>query len=289
MRSQRNTMETETITVETLKKTAQKMRRDIIRMIHKAGSGHPGGSLSAVEILAILHKKYLKLDPKNPTWEKRDRFVLSKGHSAPALYAILAQLGFFPREELLTLRKIGSRLQGHPVISTHKDKVPGIEFSTGPLGQGFSAACGMAKSFKIDGKDNKVFALLGDGECQEGQIWEAAMFATHYKLDNLVAIVDNNDLQIDGRVSEVMSIMPIVDKWKGFGWYVQEVDGHNFEQLDSALRKAVDMKVKPSMIIAKTIKGKGVSFKEDKAEWHGKAPDDEQARLALLELMERCD
>ena len=267
--------------IDLLQKKALVVRRDIIKMIGEAGSGHPGGSLSATDILVALYYSELKVDPKNPKWEERDRFVLSKGHCVPALYAVLAEKGFFDKALLSTLRKLGSPLQGHPDMV----KVPGIDMSTGSLGQGFSAAVGMALSLKVDNKANRVYALLGDGENQEGIVWEAAMSAGDYKLDNLTAILDNNGLQIDGRCSEVMCVEPLKDKWTSFGFHVITIDGHNMAAILEALETAKTIKGKPTMIIAKTIKGKGVSFMENQAGWHGKAPSKEQVALALEELL----
>lgn len=263
-----------------LKEMATQMRKDIIEAIHAAGSGHPGGSLSAADILAVLYFYKMKIDPKNPKWEERDRFVLSKGHAAPVLYAALAEKGYFPKEELLKLRHTGAMLQGHPEMKG----IPGVEMSTGSLGQGFSAAIGMALATKLDKKSNRIYTLLGDGEVQEGIVWEAAMAASHYKLDNLTAILDFNGLQIDGYNDEVMSIHPIHEKWESFGWHVLAIDGHNIEEIIHALEKAETIKEKPTMIIAKTIKGKGVSFMENQVGWHGNAPKKEEAEQALKEL-----
>ncbi|QEK11456.1 transketolase [Crassaminicella thermophila] len=265
---------------EKLKNIATEIRKGIIKSINAAGSGHPGGSLSAADILTVLYFYKMKVDPKNPKMEDRDRFVLSKGHAAPVLYATLAEKGFFSKEELLKLRHMGSMLQGHPDMK----KVPGIEISTGSLGQGFSCSIGMALAAKLDKKDNRIYALLGDGEVQEGLVWEAAMAAGHYKLDNLTAILDYNGMQIDGKNDEVMTINPIKEKWESFGWYVIEIDGHNFEEIIKAFDKAETIKDKPTMIIAKTIKGKGVSFMENQVGWHGTAPKDEEAEKALKEL-----
>ena len=256
------------------------IRKDIVSMIGKSKSGHAGGSLSAVEILTALYFDQMNVDPTNPKMEDRDRFVLSKGHAAPALYATLAKRGYFDREELNYLRKTGSMLQGHPDMK----KVPGVEMSTGSLGQGFSVACGMAMASKLDNAPWNVYALLGDGEVQEGIVWEAAMSAAHYKLDNMIAFLDYNGLQIDGEVESVMSINPIEDKFKTFGWNVITIDGHDFDQIFAALDMAKDTVGKPTMIIAKTIKGKGVSFMENQASWHGSAPNAEQVEQALSEL-----
>lgn len=263
-----------------LEQTAKKIRQDIIKSIHSAGSGHPGGSLSAVEILTTLYFRKMKVDPKNPQKKDRDRFVLSKGHAAPVLYSALAEKGYFSKDILTTLRKIGSILQGHPDMK----KIPGVEMSTGSLGQGFSASIGMALGNKLNHLDSRIYTLLGDGELQEGLVWEAAMSAAHYKLDNLTAILDFNGLQIDGANKEVMNVMPVNDKFKSFGWHVIEIDGHNFEEIVKALDKAEHTKGKPTIIIAKTVKGKGVSFMENNAGWHGKAPNDEEMKAALIEL-----
>ena len=256
------------------------IRKDIVSMICKSKSGHPGGSLSAVEILTALYFDQMNIDPTNPKMEDRDRFVLSKGHAAPALYATLAQRGYFAKDELNNLRQLGSMLQGHPDMK----KVPGVEMSTGSLGQGFSVACGMDMAAKLDNAPWNVYALLGDGEVQEGIIWEAAMSAAHYKLDNMIAFLDYNGLQIDGEVESVMNINPIEDKFKTFGWNVITIDGHDFDQIFAALDMAKDTVDKPTMIIAKTIKGKGVSFMENQASWHGSAPSEEQLEQALSEL-----
>ncbi|WP_077369804.1 transketolase [Anaerosalibacter sp. Marseille-P3206] len=263
-----------------LKSIAKKLRIDIIEMLTESKSGHPGGSLSACEILTALYFKEMNIDPKNPDWEDRDRFILSKGHGAPVLYATLAEKGYFPKEELMNLRKIDSMLQGHPDMKGTK----GVDMSTGSLGQGIAAANGMAIAGKLDNKDYRVYALLGDGECQEGIVWEAAMFAAHYKLDNLTVFLDHNGLQIDGRNEDVMNIEPIDEKFKAFGWNVISIDGHNFEEIISAIEEAKNTSGKPTMIIAKTVKGKGVSFMEDQAGWHGKAPSKEEAEKALSEL-----
>lgn len=263
-----------------LKSIAKKLRIDIIKMLEKSKSGHPGGSLSACEILTALYFKEMKIDPKNPKWEDRDRFVLSKGHGAPVLYAALAEKGYFPKEELMHLRQINSMLQGHPDMKG----TPGVDMTTGSLGQGFSAAVGMALAGKIDKKNYRVYTLIGDGESQEGIIWEASMFASHNKLDNLTAFMDHNGLQIDGKNDEVVRIEPIDEKFKAFGWNVINIDGHNFEEIFSAIEKSKNTKGKPTMIIAKTIKGKGVSFMENQVGWHGNAPDREQAEKALIEL-----
>ena len=260
--------------------TACKVRMGIIEGTHAAKCGHPGGSLSATEMLTYLYHKEMNVDPQNPKWADRDRFVLSKGHCAPGLYAALALRGFFPIEDMLTLRKVGSYLQGHPNMNT----VPGVDMSTGSLGQGISTACGMALAAKVQGKTNRVYTLLGDGEIQEGQVWEACMAASHYKLDNFCAIVDNNGLQIDGNIADVMSPYPIVDKLVAFGFEVQEIDGHDFEAIEAAFQKAKTVTGKPSAIVIKTVKGKGVSFMENDAGWHGKAPNDAEYEQAMTEL-----
>jgi len=259
---------------------AKQLRCEIIKMLACAGSGHPGGSLSIADIITQLYFDEMRIDPANPKWSDRDRFVLSKGHAAPALYGVLALRGFFPMAELANLRKLGSCLQGHPDMH----KLPGVDMSTGSLGQGLSAACGMALSGKIDQKDYNVFAIIGDGENQEGQIWEASMFAAHYKLDNLIVFLDHNGLQIDGRTVDVMSPEPLDEKWRSFGWEVQVIDGHDLGAIAGAIKVAKEVKGKPSMIIANTIKGKGVSFMENQAGWHGRAPKPEEAQKALEEL-----
>jgi len=259
---------------------ACKIRQDIIRMLGESKSGHPGGSLSAADIVTTLYFHEMNVDPQNPKNPERDRFVLSKGHAAPVLYAALAEKGFFPVEELMTLRKLNSRLQGHPSMK----HLPGVEMSTGSLGQGLSAANGMALAGKLDGRSYRVYVLLGDGEIQEGQVWEAAMAGAHYKLDNVVAFLDHNGLQIDGPVREIMSPEPVADKWRAFGWHVEEIDGHDFNEIIQALAKAKQVKGKPTMIVAKTIKGKGVSFMENQVGWHGNAPSKEQTTQALNEL-----
>ena len=260
--------------------TATKIRLGIIEGTHAAKSGHPGGSLSSAELLTCLYFKEMKIDPKNPRWEERDRFVLSKGHAAPLLYSTLANRGFFPVEDLKTLRHIGSYLQGHP----NMNDVPGVDMSTGSLGQGISAACGMAKGFKYQNKPNRVYALLGDGEIQEGEVWEAMMFAAHYKLDNLCVFIDNNNLQIDGEISKVMSPYPIDEKLKAFGLEVEVIDGQDLEQIEAALAHAKATKGKPYAVVMKTTKGKGVSYMENQAGWHGKAPNDAEYAQAIEEL-----
>ncbi len=263
-----------------LKKTANDIRIGIVTAVHSAKAGHPGGSLSAADIMTYLYFEELNINPEDPKKEDRDRFVLSKGHVAPALYSALAHRGFFPVEELKTLRKLGSRLQGHPCMQ----ETPGVDMSSGSLGQGLSAACGMALSAKLQNKAYRVYALLGDGEIQEGQIWEAAMFAGHRKLDNLCVIVDNNGLQIDGKIEDVCSPYPIADKFRAFNFNVIEIDGHDFKQIEDAFKKAKETKGMPTAIIAKTVKGKGVSFMENEASWHGKAPSDDEFAVAIEDL-----
>lgn len=264
-----------------LKYHANEVRKGIIRSVHAAKSGHPGGSLSATEVFTYLYFEEMNVEPTNPQMEDRDRFVLSKGHTAPGYYATLAERGFFPKEDLLTLRKVGSYLQGHP----DRKHIPGVDMSSGSLGQGGSAAVGMALSAKLRGKDYRTYCLLGDGEIQEGQVWEAAMFAGARKLDNLVFIVDNNGLQIDGKVEQVCSPYPIDQKFAAFGFHVINVaDGNDFEQLNAAFMEARKTKEMPTAIIVKTVKGKGISFMENQVGWHGSAPNDEQFRLAMEEL-----
>ncbi|MCX6010411.1 MAG: transketolase [Chloroflexi bacterium] len=263
-----------------LEKMAKRLRRDVITMIATAGSGHPGGSLSAADIVTALYFKVMRHDPKNPQWPDRDRFVLSKGHAAPILYAALAECGYFPVEELSTLRKLGSRLQGH----TDRTLTPGLEMSAGSLGQGLSYGIGIALAGRLDKRDYHVYVLLGDGECEEGQVWEAAMFAPHHRVDNLTAIVDHNDLQLDGRVCDIMGIEPLTDKWRAFNWHVLEINGHDMGEIMKALKKAREVKGKPTVIIAHTIKGKGVSFMEGNVDFHGKAPTPQETEIALKEL-----
>ena len=263
-----------------LQQTACKIHMGIIEATHGAKAGHPGGSLSATEMFTYLYFKEMNIDPANPKWEDRDRFVLSKGHTAPGLYATLAHRGFFPVEDLPTLRHIDSYLQGHP----NMNPVPGVDMSTGSLGQGISVAVGMALGLKHQGKSARVYTLLGDGEIQEGQVWEACMAAAHYHLDNLVVIVDNNGLQIDGDVAKVMSPYPIVDKLEAFGFHVEAIDGHDFDAIEAALNAAKATKGQPSAIVMKTVKGKDVSYMENQAGWHGKAPNDAEAEQALNEL-----
>ena len=263
-----------------LSKIANEVRKGVIKSTHSAKSGHPGGSLSVADIITYLYFEEMNVDPKNPQWADRDRFVLSKGHVAPALYATLAEKGFFPKEDLLTLRHVGSYLQGHPDMKG----IPGVDMSSGSLGQGVSCAAGMALAAKMDNKDYRVYAVTGDGEIQEGQIWEAAMFAGFRKLDNLVVIVDNNNLQIDGAIDEVCSPYPIDKKFEAFNFHTIVIDGNDFDQIRAAFKEARETKGMPTAIIAKTVKGKGVSFMENQASWHGKGPNDEECRIALEEL-----
>jgi len=263
-----------------LQEIAARLRIDIIEMLAKAGSGHPGGSLSAIDILTCLYFSRMRYDPKRPDWPERDRFILSKGHAVPALYAVMAEAGYFPRQELMTLRRLNSRLQGHPVSTA----LPGIEACTGALGQGLSVAQGMALASKLGGGKFHVYCMIGDGESQEGQIWEAAMSASKFKLDTLTVILDNNNGQIDGHVTEVMNLEPIDAKWRAFNWNVLQIDGHDFEQILEALAKAGEARGRPTLIWARTVKGKGVSFMENDVAWHGTAPNPEQAGRALAEL-----
>lgn len=263
-----------------LRKTANNIRFGIIEAVYNAACGHPGGSLSIADVLTYLYFKEMRVDPSNPQDPSRDRFVLSKGHTAPALYSTLAERGFFPKEELKTLRKTDSRLQGHPDMKG----VPGVDMSTGSLGLGFSTACGMALSGKVSGESYRVYSVLGDGESEEGQVWEAAMFAAHYKLDNLVAVLDLNGLQIDGPITEVMNPTPHDEKFRAFGWHVITIDAHNFDEIESAFAQARTIKGKPTVIIAKSIKGKGVSYMENSCEWHGQAPKEDLYRVAIADL-----
>ncbi len=263
-----------------LEQKARKVREDIIEEVYSAKSGHPGGSLSIADILTVLYFREMNIQPENPDWEERDRFVLSKGHCSPALYSCLANRGFFPVEDLKGFRNINSYLQGHP----DKNKVPGVDMTTGSLGQGLSAANGMAIAGKVDKKEYRVYCVLGDGEIEEGQIWEAAMAASQYKLDNLCVIVDNNNLQIDGTIEEVMSSYPIDEKFRSFGFQVINIDGHDIEEIIKAFEVAKNVKGKPTCIIAKTTKGKGITFMENQAGWHGKAPNEEQYQQAMKEM-----
>ncbi|MEW5867014.1 MAG: transketolase [Bacillota bacterium] len=268
-----------------LKYKARGIRKAIVEMIHSAGSGHPGGALSCADVMAALYFCYMRHRPDDPTWTDRDRFVLCKGHAAPVLYATLALAGYFPYEELLTLRKFGSRLQGHPDMK----RTPGLDASTGSIGQGLSIACGLALGAKLQGKQWRVFALLGDGDLDEGQTWEAAMFASHYRLYNLVAIIDRNGLQVDGPTEKVMSLEPVCRKWAAFGWRVMEIDGNKMEEVVEALEWAVGGSCgrrtsRPSCIVARTIKGKGVSIMEGNPDFHGRAPSQEEYEIAMREL-----
>lgn len=276
----KNAVEGSSPAIPELEKTARKIRRLILTMIHAAGSGHPGGSLSACELAVALYFGVLRHDPRNPSWEGRDYVLFSKGHVAPLQYACLAHAGYFDESHLKTLRKLGSILQGHP----NMHKTPGVEVSSGSLGQGLSVACGLGAGLKIQKAQNRVYCILGDGELQEGQVWEAAMSAAHFKLDNLCAMVDANGVQLDGPVADIMGVEPLVDKWRAFGWHVIEIDGHDFNRILAAYGEAEKTAGKPTAIIARTVKGKGVSFMENRAEWHGKAPNDEELRAALAEL-----
>ena len=266
--------------IEELTKKALEIRKGIIEAVYQAQSGHPGGSLSIADVLTVLYFNEMNIKPEEPRWEDRDRLVLSKGHCSPALYSCLANKGYFPVENLKTFRKIDSYLQGHP----DKNKVPGVDMTTGSLGQGLSAANGMAIAGKMDKKDYRVYCILGDGEIEEGQIWEAAMTSSKYRLDNLCVIVDNNNLQIDGTIEEVMSPYPIDEKFKSFGFEIIKIDGHDIEEIIKAFEVARNIKDKPTCIIAKTIKGKGISYMENQASWHGKAPNEEQYKEAITEL-----
>jgi transketolase len=263
-----------------LARIANNVRIGVIEGVYSAGCGHPGGSLSMADVMTYLYFEELNVDPKNPKAEGRDRFVLSKGHTAPVLYATLAERGYFPKEELKTLRKTDSRLQGHPDMKG----TPGVDMTTGSLGLGFSAACGMALSGKVDNKSYRVYTVLGDGESEEGQVWEAAMFAAHYKLDNLVAVLDWNGLQIDGPITEVMNPTPHDEKFRAFGWNVISINAHDFDEIESAFRAAKEVKGKPTVIIAKSVKGKGVSYMENACEWHGQAPKEDLYKVAIADL-----
>lgn len=266
--------------LDELTERARRIRQHIVKMTHIAGSGHPGGSLSAVEILTCLFFKIMRHNPKDPQWADRDRFILSKGHAAPALYAVLAESGYFPIDELWTLRKLGSRLQGHPSMTC----TPGVEMSTGSLGHGLAVANGMALAAKLDRKLYRIYVLCGDGEMDVGEIWEAAMLAAHYKLDNIIMYLDRNMLQLDGPTEKIMSLEPLADKWRAFGWNVQEIDGHNMREIMLATHHATQFHGKPSVIICHTVKGKGVSFMEGSLRFHGKAPDKDECAKALEEL-----
>lgn len=263
-----------------LREAAKQIRLNSLAMIHRAGSGHPGGSLSAADILAVLYFHHLRIDPKRPTWPERDRFIASKGHCAPALYAALSRAGFFPERELAGFRQLGASLQGHPDMT----KTPGLDMSTGSLGHGLSIGVGMALGARLSGRQFRTYVLIGDGECNEGQIWEAAMAANKYRLDSLTAICDRNDLQLDGPVTEIMPLEPFAAKWSAFGWEIMECDGHSVEELADALDRTAEVKDAPTLVLARTVKGKGVSFMEDRFEWHGKVPDDEQHRQAMDEV-----
>jgi len=269
--------------VDELEEIARSVRVHIVKSTHEAGSGHPGGSLSATDILTALYFEIMDHRPEEPDWPKRDRLVLSKGHAAPALYGVLAESGYFPVDELMTLRKLGSRLQGHP----HVRATPGVDASTGSLGQGLSIASGMALAAKLDRESYRVFTICGDGEIQSGQIWEAAMFASHNKLDNLIVFLDRNKLQIDGSTEEVMSIEPIISKWNSFGWHVLEINGHDMDQIVDAVNRAEEVHGEPTIIVSHTIKGKGVPFMEGSLAFHGKAANDEQLEKALKALGEK--
>ncbi|MBN1264979.1 MAG: transketolase [Anaerolineales bacterium] len=269
-----------TLNLERLQNVAATIRRDVIEMIYLGGSGHPGGCLSAVEILTSLYFKYMRIHPENPHWSDRDRFVLSKGHAAPLVYAVLAERGFYPRSWLKTFQQDGTRLQKH--LDMHL--VPGAEVSTGSLGQGLSVASGMALAFRIDQKPGRVYVLIGDGECQEGQIWETALSAAQLQLDNLIVFLDLNKLQVDGRVDEINSLEPVVEKWRSFRWDVQEINGHDFVEIHKAIDRALVTSGAPHMIVAHTVKGKGVSFMEDQFEWHSKALNEGQYQQAMAEL-----
>ncbi len=273
-------MKSQSLDSKSLEERSKIIRRHIVRMLAKAGSGHPGSSLSTVDLLVTLFYNKLRHNPQQPSWPERDRFVLSKGHGCPALYAVLAEMGYFSVDKLDTLRQFGSILQGHPCMKT----TPGIEISGGSLGQGLSVGLGMSLAAKLDKKDYRAYVMLGDGEIEEGQVWEAAMAASHYKADNLCAIIDQNGLQIDGFIHEIMSSLPIPDKWLGFGWHVIEINGHDYNAILSAYDEAEKVKGKPTVIVAKTIKGKGVSFMENQVDWHGKAPSKDEAERALAEL-----
>ena len=267
--------------IKELEAIARKLRQHIVRMTCAAASGHPGGSLSAADLVTVLYFYKMRHNPKDPSWSDRDRFVMSKGHAAPVLYAALAEAGYFPTSYLNSLRRVGSSLQGHVDMLS----LPGIEMSTGSLGQGLSAANGMALAARLDKKNYRIYCILGDGECQEGQVWEAAMTSSHHKLDNLTAMVDHNKYQIDGRIEDIKSLTPLADKWKAFGWNVINCDGHDIKAIINALEKAESVKGKPTMIIADTIKGKGVSFMEEQPlEYHGRAPSTEEEKKALAEL-----
>jgi transketolase len=268
--------------IEELTETARLLRVEVVRMIHRAKSGHPGGSLSAADIVAALYFHQMRLDPDRPDWPERDRFILSKGHAAPLLYAVLAHRGFFPREELATLRRIDSRLQGHP----DRLKTPGVEMTAGALGHGLSIGVGLALAARLNDASYRTYVLLGDGETQAGVIWEGAMAATKFRLDRLTAILDYNDVQLDGPVHEIMPLEPVLDKWRAFSWHVIEIDGHKMGQILDALDEVENIHDQPTMIVAHTTKGKGVSFMENRSAWHGRAPTDEEFQIAMAELGE---
>ena len=270
----------DTKTKKELMKLANNVRFGVIESVYSAGCGHPGGSLSIADVITYLYFKEMNIDPKNPKMETRDRFVLSKGHTAPALYSVLAERGFFEKEELKTLRKTESRLQGHPDMKG----IPGVDMTTGSLGLGISAACGMALSAKVYGAHNRVYTIVGDGESEEGQVWEAAMFAAHYKLDNLVCVLDWNGLQIDGKITDVMNPTPHDEKFRAFGWHVISIDAHDFDQIEAAFAEAREIKGKPTVIISRSTKGKGVSYMENACEWHGQAPKEDLYRVAIDDL-----
>ncbi len=278
-------MNLEKLKLQELKNQARKIRQDIIEEVYHAKSGHPGGSLSVADILTVLYFQEMNVNPKDPNWEERDRLVLSKGHCSPALYSCLANRGYFPVEDLKTFRNINSYLQGHP----DKNKVPGVDMTTGSLGQGLSCANGMAIAGKRNHKNYRVYCILGDGEIEEGQIWEAAMAANKYQLDNLCVIIDNNNLQIDGTIEEVMSSYPIDEKFRSFGFQIIHIDGHDIEEINNAFEVAKNVKGKPTCIIAKTVKGKGVEYMENQAGWHGKAPNEEQYKIAIENLGDSRD
>jgi transketolase len=272
------------VSIKELKKKCIEVRKDILKMLTLAGSGHTGGSLSIVEILVTLYHRVMRIDPKRPAWKERDIFLLSKGHGCPALYAVLAEKGYFPKDDLMSLRKLGSKLQGHPQLG-----LPGVEISSGSLGQGLSIANGMALASRLDGLATRVYCLMGDGETNEGQVWEAAMTAAHYKLDNTCAVIDFNKLQIDGFCCDVKDMGAYVNKWKDFGWYAIETDGHDIDALTQAFEKAKTVKMVPTVVIAHTVKGKGVSFTENKVEWHGVSPKKEEYERAVQELDEQLE
>ena len=281
-RSNPGNMVTDSVTVDSLQSVARQVRRNIVRMLSKSQSGHPGGSLSAVELLVSLYFSILRHKPENPEWPDRDRFILSKGHATPVLYSILAEAGYFPREELLTFRQLGSRLQGH----VDRDSTPGVEMSGGSLGMGLSFGLGVALAARLDEKDFNVFVMMGDGECEEGQVWEAAMAAAHFNLNRVTAVIDHNKIQNDGYVKDIMNVAPLAPKWEAFGWHTIEIDGHRFEEVLNAYHEAMKVQDRPSVIIAHTVKGKNISFMENNPDYHGKAPTIEQADQAIREIDE---